>query len=93
MTIDIGKLQDGSLALISNEPFPDPVQHVEYYKEQKLFKIAFGGDEADDILITQELDPQSARYAEAAPNMMIVVMARKDEKPHCYNIPLIQIGV
>lgn len=92
MTIDIGKLQDGSLAVITNEPLPASVRHVEYYKDQRLFQIVFQKDGVDDLLITQELDAKGARYAEAAPDMMIVVMADGD-KPHSYDVPLVQIGV
>lgn len=93
MTIDIGKLKDGSLAAVSNEPFPSKVRHVEYYKEQRLFQIVFDDPEAEDMLITQELDAAGAHKAETAPDMMIVVMAENGTEPYGYDVPLIQIGV
>jgi hypothetical protein len=93
MTIDIGKLRDGSLAVISNEPFPATVRHIEYYKDQRLFQIIFNRPDTDPLLITQELDAKGARYAESAPDMMIVVMAEGTDEPFGYEVPLIQIGV
>ncbi len=93
MTIDIARLRNGRLAMISDKPFPGNVRHIEYYKDQKLFQLVFQDDDADDLLITRELDTLSAKIVETAPEVMIVVMAQDGLTPYGYDVPLIQIGV
>lgn len=93
MTIDIAKLKNGSMAVVSNEPLPGTVKHVEYFKEQRLFQLVFDNDHAEELLIPEELSDESARFVQSAPDMMVVVLADDAGEPYGYDVPLIQIGV
>lgn len=93
MTIEVSLLKDGSLSMISNEPFPAAIRHIEYYKEQKLFQLVFTDPDTEPMLVARELDAEAARIVETAPDMMIVVMTQNGGKPYGYDVPLIQIGV
>lgn len=93
MTIDVARLTNGQLAMISDQPFPAPVKHIEYYKDQKLFQLVFSDPGAEDMLVTRELDPEAARIVETAPDIMVVVSTGDGGEPHGYDVSLIQIGV
>ncbi len=93
MTIDVARLTNGQLAMISDRPFPAPVRHIEYYKEQKLFQLVFEDPEAGEMLVTRELDAEAARIVETAHDIMVVVSAAEGGEPQGYDVPLIQLGV
>lgn len=93
MTIDVARLTNGQLAMISDQPFPGPIKHIEYFKDQKLFQLVFADPGTDDMLVTRELDAQAAQIVESAPEIMVVVTAADGTEPYGYDAPLIQIGV
>ena len=91
--IRLGQAADGRLILGSNEAFPAPVKHVEYYIDQKLFSLVFDTDDEQSELMPHELCPRTAAIVHASPNIMIIAMAETGGEPYGYMVPLIQIGV
>jgi hypothetical protein len=91
--IRLGQSMDGRLVLGSNEEFPAPVKHIEYYKEQRLFNLVFDTEDEESALLPCELCPRTAAIVRASANIMIVSMAGAGQEPYGYMVPLVQIGV
>lgn len=90
--IRLGQAEDGRLVLGSNEPFPYPVRHVEYYKEQRLFTLVLDCEDEESILMPCEVSAKTDAAVRLSPKIMVIAMADGD-KPYGYSVPLIQIGI
>lgn len=91
--ISLGRTQDGRLVLGSNQTFPAPVKHVEYYREQRLFSLVFDTQDEEIAIMPNEADEKTADIICASPNVMIIAMAETGAQPYGYMVPLIQIGI
>lgn len=91
--IKLGQAKDGRLVLASNQPFPSDIQHIEYYKDQRLFLAVYENEKDGDKLLPCEISEDVAKIVEKSPEIMIVAMAYADKPPEGYDVPLIQIGV
>lgn len=91
MSVDIAKLKNGKLALVTDESQPCDIKHIEYFKEQRLFQVIYENSVYDDWLIEDEFSPEAAAVIEGSPAIMVVVMAERGQEPYGYHVPLKQI--
>lgn len=92
MNIELGVLHDGTVMLVSDQPLPDMVCRVEYYKDQKLFMLVYDDhDTCDDDLMHYEVPTQLSQTVENSPNVIIYSLFPNHE-PIGYKVPLVQIG-
>ncbi len=77
--------------LVSDQPLPDIVKRVEYYREQRLFMLIFFDSQLDDELMHYEITSDMAYSVEKTPNIMIYSLF-PDHDPIGYVVPLIQVG-
>ncbi|GJL85875.1 MAG: hypothetical protein DHS20C02_16500 [Micavibrio sp.] len=91
MNIELTAIGDGGVMLVSDQPLPDIVKRVEYYREQRLFMLIFFDSELEDELMHYEITPNMAHCVEKTPNIMIISLF-PDHEPIGYEVPLIQVG-
>jgi hypothetical protein len=91
MNIELGVLHDGGVMLVSDQPLPDIVCRVEYYRDQRLFMLIYDHTDPDGELMHYEVPPQMARSVESTPNVIIYSLFPNHE-PIGYKVPLVQIG-
>ncbi len=92
MNIELGHLPDGSLAIVADQPLPDEVKRVEYYRDQLLFMIVYNNEQHEGDLMHYELNELSIDKVKGAPGLVIVISNANDE-PVGYQVPLIQVGI
>lgn len=90
--IQLGQTQDGRLIIGSNQPFPADVKHVEYYREQRLFVLAYETQEAESDLMPCEISADIAPLIGGHPEILILTAGKGGAEPSGYQVPLIQIG-
>lgn len=91
MNIELSKLQDDRILIVSDVPMPDIVKRVEYYREQKLFMLVWRDEDLDDLLMSHEVPIDFAMAIERSPNVIIYNMFPND-KPLGYKVPLVKVG-
>ncbi len=91
MNIELGVLHDGGVMLVSDQPLPDIVCRVEYYRDQRLFMLVYDNDDHDGELMHYEVPAQMAKSVELTPNVIIYSLFPNHE-PIGYKVPLVQIG-
>ena len=91
--IQLAQSSDGRLIIASNQPFPADVKRVEYYREQKLFMLAFDDDEKSSDLMPCEVSDDIAKIIHASPDVVIMAMKEEGSEPYGYIVPLVQIGL
>ncbi len=91
MNIELGLLHDGNVMMVSDEPLPDIVRRVEYYRNQRLLMLVYHDEELDDDLMHYEIPQQMAGRIESSPDIMIYSLF-PDHEPIGYKVPLIQVG-
>jgi len=91
MNIELGVLHDGVVMLACDEPLPNIVKRVEFYRDQRLFMLVYHGDEDKNELMHYEV-PENLTYpVEKSPNIIIYSLFPNDE-PVGYRVPLIKVG-
>ncbi len=91
MNIELAALSDGNVMMVSDEPLPDIVRRVEYYREQRLFLLIFDDPQYEDELMQYEISTDLSRSVEKTPNIMIYSLY-PDHEPIGYKVPLVQVG-
>ncbi len=92
MNIELGKLGDGSLVIISDSPFPHDIRRVEYYRDQRLMMIVYNAADHEGDLMHYEL-PDVAHDAVDTSPMVMVIDHGPNKKLYGYDVPLVQVGV
>ncbi len=91
--IKLGQTDDGRLIIASNQPLPSKIRHVEYYREQKIFTLAFEDEAEEDILMPLEVSDEVSDIIKGSPDIIIVATQDGGEEPNKYQCPLVQVGV
>lgn len=91
MNIELGILHDGSVMMVSDQPLPDMVCRVEYYRDQKLFMLVYDDESNEEELMHYEIPDYMADPVKKSPNI-IVYSLFPDHEPIGYKVPLIQVG-
>lgn len=91
MNIELAKMNDDRILLVSDEPMPDVVKRVEYYRDQRLFMIIWYDDNLDELLMHHEVPIDFAIAIEKTPNILVYSMY-PDHPPIGYKVPLIKVG-
>ncbi|MFA7277100.1 MAG: hypothetical protein WC043_09910 [Pseudobdellovibrionaceae bacterium] len=92
MSIEIGQLPDGDLALVSGDSFPAEIKRVEYYREQKLFMLIYDIPDHEGDLMDFELRDDVADKVQRCGSMVIVQPDMATGRPVGYYTSVIQIG-
>ncbi len=91
MMIELGVLHDGGVMLVSDQPLPNIVKRVEFYREQRLFMLVYNGEDESNELMHYEV-PENLTYpVEKSPDVMILSLF-PNEEPLGYKVPLIKVG-
>lgn len=91
MNIELSKLQDDRILLMSDRPMPDVVKRIEYYREQRLFMVVWHDDDMEDLLMHHEIPIDFEMAIEKAPNILVYALY-PDSEPLGYKAPLIKVG-
>jgi len=91
MNIELGILNDGRVAMVTDTLLPDVVRRVEYYREQRLFQLVYDDGELEDHLMECELPEYMSAPVEKCPNVIILTIVDGLE-PLGYKAPLIKVG-
>ena len=92
MNIQLGYLQNGNVAFLSDKPLAHAVKRVEYYKDQKLFMMVYDDPEHEGDLMHYELSDEAAHKVEHARNVMIYIDDAGTGQPMGYYTYLVQVG-
>lgn len=91
MNIELAKMNDDRILLVSDEPMPDIVKRVEYYREQRLFMVIWYDENIEELLMHHEVPIDFAMAIEKTPNILVYSMY-PDHDPIGYKVPLIKVG-
>ncbi len=91
MNVELGILSDGGVVMVSDNPFPDVVQRVEYYRDQKLFMLVYNDENHEGQLMDYEIPENMASPIEKSPSVIIYTLF-KEHDPIGYKVPLIKVG-
>jgi hypothetical protein len=90
---ELGTMPDGTIVLAMGRPFPHPLKRVEYYRDQKLFKLIYDDGSDDGELIEYEVSDQAATLIKQSARNIYVISAENRNTPDGYDVPLVQVGV
>ena len=91
MNIELSKLNDGRIFMVSDQIMPDIVKRVEYYREQRLFMLVWHDTDMEELLMHHEVPIDFAMAIERSPNVIISTLFQ-DQKPVSYKAPLVKVG-
>ncbi len=91
MAVELSILSDGGVMMLMNEPLPDIVKRVEYYREQRLFMLIYHTQNSDSDLMEHEIPEHMTGGLEKSPDVMIYTIFEEHE-PLGYKVPLIKVG-
>ena len=92
MNVDLGQLNDGRLAIVTDAALPATVRRVEYYREQRLFMFIYDLPDHEGDLMHYELPDDVARDIERAGELVVVVNDVAKAHQYDYTVPLIKVG-
>ena len=93
MTIELGELPDGALAIACDKQLPHAVKRIEYYKDQHLMMLVYDDPEHEGDLMNCELPEDAARRVERGGYQVMILDNAPSEDVNAYHVPLIQVGV
>ena len=91
MNIELGVLHDGSVMMVSDQPLPDMVCRVEYYRDQRLFMLVYDDETNEEDLMHYEIPDYLTAPVEKSPNIIVYSLFPNHE-PIGYKVPLVQVG-
>lgn len=91
MNIELGRMPDGSLIIMSDAQFTHDIRRIEYYRDQRLMMLIYDDPEHEGELMHYELPEVTAQAAEACGTVMILDKS-PDRKLYGYDVPLVQVG-
>ncbi len=91
MNVELSKLSDDRIMLMSDRPMPDIVKRIEYYREQRLFMLVWHDEDMEELIMHHEVPIDFAMAIEKAPHVYIYALY-PDSEPLGYKAPLIKVG-
>jgi hypothetical protein len=91
MNIELGRLPDGGLIIVSNTQFTQDIRRVEYYRDQRLIMLVYDDPDNEGDLMHYELNDTAALAMEDSASIMVIDQG-PNRKLHGYDVPLVQIG-
>ena len=91
MNLELAKMNDDRILLVSDMPMPDVGKRVEYYRDQRLFMIVWYDENMEELLMHHEVPIDFAMAIEKTPNILIYSFY-PDHDPIGYKVPLIKVG-
>ncbi len=91
MNVELGKLPNGNMVIVSDGAFPSEVARVEYYREQHLLMLVYDNEDNQDDLMHYELNEDAQKSVERSP-CAVVITAIPGKEMFGYDVPIIQIG-
>lgn len=91
VAIEIGKLKDGGVVMVTEKGLPDIVKRIEYYRDQRLMQLVYHDEGMDDYLMHHELSEEMVYSVENSPDIIIYSLF-EDHAPIGYKVPLIKVG-
>ncbi|MCK5284860.1 MAG: hypothetical protein KAJ86_04655 [Alphaproteobacteria bacterium] len=77
--------------LVSDEPLPEIVKRVEFYRTQKLMMLVYNNEDDESDLMHYEVPKDMIDSIESSPNVIIYSLFPNRE-PIGYKAPLIKVG-
>jgi hypothetical protein len=90
--IQLAQAKNGNLVLASDEEFPSDIARVEYYRDLKLFMLAFENENHENRLMPREISDDIASIVKKSPDIIVAIKVEGVE-PYGYITPLVQIGL
>lgn len=91
MNIELGLLHDGGIMMVSDQPLPDMVCRVEYYRDQRLFMLVYDDEQSGEELMHYEVPADMSEPIQKTPNIMVYSLY-PDREPIGYKVPVVQVG-
>jgi hypothetical protein len=91
MNIELGRLPDGGLVLVSDSSFSHDIRRIEYYRDQRLMMLIYDDPDHEGELMHYELPDVAALAVEGSPSVMVVDQG-PNRKLYGYDVPLVQVG-
>ncbi len=90
MNVELGKLPNGTMVVVTDTPFPHMVKRIEFYKDQKLVMLVYDDPEHEGDLMDYELTDQASECISGSPSMHILT-AVPGEELRGYDVPLVTV--
>lgn len=91
MRVELSCLKNDKFMLVADRPFPDFIEHVEFYHDQRLLVVSYESDNIDDALMEHEV-PERMLYKLSQNAEIIIFSLFADHEPVGYKVPLINIS-
>lgn len=92
MSMSLGLLPDGDLAIVSDTTLPADVKRVEYYRDQKLFMLVYDMPDHEGELMHYELQDEVAARVQKRSSLVVIEPDKYTGKPVGYYASIIQVG-
>lgn len=87
MSVELAKLRNGCLALLTDEDLPGKIGSIEYFRRHRYLQISYEKSALGPQLIEEELPDSSIAGVESALDSILIVHI-KGNKPEGYYVPL-----
>jgi hypothetical protein len=91
MNVELGKLPNGNMVILSDSVFPAAVAHVEYYRDQHLMMLVYDDKDHEGDLMHYELNEEAQKSVEKSARAVIIT-AEPGKEMFGYDVPIFQIG-
>jgi hypothetical protein len=91
MNIELGRLPDGGLIIVSDTHFTQDIRRVEYYRDQRLIMLVYEDPDHEGDLMHYELADVAASAVESSSSVMVIDQG-PNRKLYGYDVPLVQVG-
>ena len=73
MSLELVKLRNGCIALLTDEDLPDKIGSIEYFREQHYLHISYEKKSLEGRLLEQELPDEAITAIESALDSALIV--------------------
>jgi len=91
MNVELGRLPNGNMVIVSDGAFPSEVARVEYYRDQHLLMLVYDDESYIDDLMHYELNEEAQKSVEHSP-CAVIITAAPGKEMFGYDVPIFQIG-
>lgn len=91
MNIELGRLPNGNMVIVSDMRFPGEVQRIEYYRDQHLVMLIYDDPDHEGDLMQYEVQGDAVGSMERSPSILLVT-AEPGQELFGYDVPVVHIG-